>query len=93
MSADEVKEQLEFERNIKVGDKCLALWTNSGHYYQTAVEVVTVNSKSFGVRIARAIEGYPMGWKINVPNFLNMDRWTWNNRLAPLQVEAGVKRR
>ena len=90
MSADEVKEQLEFERNIKVGDKCLAHWTNYGNYYETQVEVEAVNAKSFRVRIAKAIEGYPVGWKINVPNFLNIDRWTWNNRLAPLQVEAGV---
>jgi len=97
MSADEVKEQLEFERNIKVGDKCLAHWTNCGNYYETQVEVEAVNAKSFRVRIAKAIEGYPLDWKINVPNFLNIDRWTWNNRLAPLQVdhyqeylEAGV---
>jgi len=38
-----------------------------------------------------------VGHKLNIPNFLNIDRWTWNNRLAPLQVdhyqeylEAGV---
>ena len=97
MRADKVKEQLEFERDVKVGHKCLAHWTNCGNYYETQVEVEAVNAKSFRVRIARAIEGYPVGWKINVPNFLNIDRWTWNNRLALLQVdhyqaylEAGV---
>jgi len=97
MSAEDVKEQLEFEREVKPGDRCLSHWTNCGHYYQTEVEVVAVNAKSFRVMIAEAIDGYPVSWKINIPNFLNIDRWTWNNRLAPLQVnpyqeylEAGV---
>ena len=97
MSADEVKEQLEFERNIKVRDKCSAHWTNCGNYYETQVEIEAINAKSFRVRITRATDGYPVGHKLNIPNFLNIDRWTWNNRLAPLQVdhyqeylEAGV---
>ena len=87
MSAEKVKEQIQFEREVKLGDKAIAHWTNCGHYYETEVEVVAVNAKSFGVKIARAIEGYPVGWKINVPSFLNVNRWTWNNRLAPQQVD------
>ncbi len=83
MSADEVKEQLEFERNIKVRDKCSAHWTGCGNYYETQVEVEAVNAKSFRVRITKAIDGYPVGHKLNIPNFLNIDRWTWNNRLTP----------
>ena len=87
MSAEKVKEQVQFECGVKVGDRCQALWTNSGRYYQTEVEVVAVNSKSFGVKIARAIEGYPVGWRINIPNFANSDRWSWNNRLGQLAVK------
>ena len=83
MSAEDVRKQTQFEREVKVGDKAIAHWTNCGHYYETEVEVVAVNAKSFRVMIAKAIEGYPVGWKINVPSFLNIDRWTWNNRLAP----------
>jgi len=97
LSADEVRKQTQFEREVKLGDRAIAHWTNCGRYYETEVEVVAVNAKSFRVKIAEAIEGYPVGWKINIPNFLNIDRWTWNNRLAPLQVdlyqeclEAGV---
>lgn len=83
MSEGKVQTQIQFECQVKVGDKCLALWTNSGRYYQTEVEVAAVNSKSFGVKIVKAIEGYPVGWKINIPNFANINRWTWNNRLTP----------
>jgi len=104
LSAERVKErvkksreQVQFEGGVKVGDRCQALWTNCGRYYETEVEVVAVNSKSFGVKISKAIEGYPVGWRINIPNFANSGRWTWNNRLAPQQVdpyqeclEAGV---
>ena len=87
MSADEVKEQLEFERSLKVGDKCRAHWTNCGYYYGAEVEVEAINAKSFRVRITKATDGYPVGHKLNIPNFLNMNRWTWNNRLAPLAVK------
>ena len=87
MSAEKVKEQVQFEREVKVGDKCQAHWTNCGHYYGAEVEVVAVNSKSFGVKIAKAIEGYPVGWRINIPNFANSDRWSWNNRLGQLAVK------
>jgi len=81
MSADEVKEQLEFERDVKVGDRCRAHWTNCGYYYETEAEIEAINAKSFRVRIAKATDGYPVGHKLNIPNFLNIDRWTWNNRL------------
>jgi len=97
MSAEDVKRQIQFEREVEVGDKCLAHWTNCGNYYETQVEVEAVNAKNFRVRITKATDGYPVGHKLNIPNFLNIDRWTWNNRLAPLQVdhyqeylEAGV---
>ena len=91
MSAEDYKKQCEFERNLKKGDKCLAYWTNCGRYYQTEVEVVAVNAKSYRVMIAKAIGGYPVGWKINIPNALNYDRWTWNNRLARPQEHKEVK--
>ncbi|MBA7611208.1 hypothetical protein ES703_18427 [subsurface metagenome] len=97
MSAEDVKKQIQFEREVKVGDKCKAYWTNCGHYYGTEVEVEAINQKSFRVRVSQPTDGYPDGHKLNIPNFLNIDRWTWNNRLAPLQVdhyqeylEAGV---
>ena len=84
MSKEDVKNQISFERELKLGDRCLAHWTNCGHYYETEVEVVAVNVKSFRVRITKATDGYPVGHKLNIPNFLNIDRWTWNNRLATL---------
>lgn len=83
MSGEKAQQQVQFECQVQKGDRAIAHWTNSGYYYQTEVEVVAVNSKSFGCKIVTPLEGYPVGWKINVPNFSNIDRWTWNNRLAP----------
>lgn len=83
MSADDVKNQIKFERELKPGDGCLACWTNCGYYYQTEVEVVAINARSFGVRITKATDGYPAGQRLSIPNFLNTRRWSWNNRLAP----------
>jgi len=84
MSAEDVKRQLQFEREAEVGNKSMARWTNCGHYYEAEVEIEAINAKSFRVRITRARDGYPVGHKLNIPNFLNVDRWTWNNRLAPM---------
>lgn len=81
MGAEGYKAQCQFERDVKVGDKCLASWTNSGNGYTTLVEVVSINQKSFGVKIVNGIKGYPAGWHLNIPNILNYKRWGWDNRL------------
>jgi len=92
MSADEFKELCDFERKLKVGDKCLAYWTNSGIYWRAEVKVKAINKKSYQVEIVgdvvpAGVSGmtYPVGQKLNIPNTLNYDRWTWNNRVAPLE--------
>lgn len=97
MSAEEYKAALHFERELKVGDKCLARWTNCGYGYEAEAEVVAVNPKSYGVCITKDIDGYPAGHHLNIPRILNWKKWSWNNRLAPVQVdhyqehlEAGV---
>ncbi len=84
MSAEDVKRQIQFEREVRVRDRAMAHWTNCGNYYETQVEIEAINAKSFRVRITKATDGYPVGHKLNIPNFLNIDRWTWNNRLATL---------
>ena len=86
MSVEDVKRQIQFEREVQVGDKRMAHWTNCGHYYEAEVEVEAINDKSVRVRITKATDGYPVGHKLNIPNFLNMHRWSWDNRLAPLAL-------
>ena len=83
MSVGDVKNQINFERELKSGDKCLACWTNCGYFYQGEVEVVAINVKSFRVKLLKPVDGYPTGQCLNIPNFLNSNRWSWNNRLAP----------
>lgn len=85
MGAEEFKNQCEFERNLKKGDKCLAFWTNSYRYFKTEVEVVAINKLSYRVQVVKTVDGYPAGWKLNIPTATNYDRFTWNNRLGPLE--------
>jgi hypothetical protein len=85
MGADEFKKQCEFERTLKKGDRCQAYWTNSYRYFQTEVEVEAINKASYRVRVVNTVDGYPAGWKLNIPNALNYQRFTWNNRLGPLE--------
>lgn len=86
MGYEDIRKQCDFERGVSEGDRCIAFWTNSGYYYRTEVQVDKVNEKSFRVSIQKALDGYPVGWMINVPNFLNTKRWSWFNRLAPSVV-------
>ena len=74
MSVEDAKKQIQFEREVKVGDKCQAHWTNSGCYYGAEVEVEAINARSFRVRIIQATDGYAVGHKLNIPNFLSIDR-------------------
>lgn len=76
---------LAFERRLKVGDKCYALWTNSGYCYEEKVEILKVNLKSYRVKLLKAIEGYPAGVKLNIPCILNVKQWSWNNHLEPIR--------
>lgn len=80
---NDVQKQIALERDINIGDMCRAFWTNCGHYYEAEVKLLVINAKSYQVEVTKAIDGYPVGKKLNVPSFLNTKRWTWNNRLAP----------
>ena len=80
-----------FERELKVGDRCLARWTNCGYCYEAEAEVVAVNPKSYGVRITKDIDGYPAGHHLNIPRILKWKKWSWNNRVAPLLVVVNQK--
>lgn len=89
MGAEEFIKQCRWEKELKVGDECLAFWTNSGNYYHAKVTVEAINQKSYRVRMAEEMDGYPFGWKLNIPSAANFDRWTWNNRLAPKEGSDG----
>lgn len=80
---ENIRDYLDLERRVKVGETCWAFWTNSGGYFQAEVVVEAINWMSFRVRITKPIDQYPQGTKLNIPKFNNIKRWTWNNRLAP----------
>lgn len=84
MGHEEIKAQLTFERNVELGDKCMAHWTSCGSAYSGRVEVTKLNDKSFRVKLLKANPDYPEGFLLNIPNFTNIHRWAWDNRLAPL---------
>ena len=91
MSADEFKTWVNWERNLKPGDKVLRRWTWSNGYYSAPAEVVKVNFASVRVRV---LSGYLAGRSVPSPRLWNETGsfrdtgWTPNNCLAPLP--AGV---
>lgn len=105
MKADEYRAQMQFEHGLKVGDECTAYWTNSGHAYKGRVEVEAINVQSYRVWLLEEVPTdlspggrYFMGQSLNIPSIRNLKRWSWNNRLAPVEVdhyqeylEAGVE--
>jgi hypothetical protein len=85
VGAEEFKKQVEFERQIRVGKEYTALWTNSHAYWQAQVRVLAINKQSYRVEIISGPDPYPVGWKLNIPKATNYMRFTWNNRLVPLE--------
>jgi hypothetical protein len=88
MNGEQYRKVIDFENGLKVGDECIARWTLCGYFYQTVVRVRKVNTQSFGVAIEAPLDGYPMGWGLNIPRIANIRRWSANNRLEPMKGVA-----
>jgi hypothetical protein len=81
MGAEEYRNQIKFEHDLKVGDTCRASWTNSYRVFTSKVKILVINKLSYRVKMLETVDGYPTGWKLNIPRYLNARRFTWNNRL------------
>lgn len=91
MNAEQFRKVIAFENGLKVGDECIACWTNSGHFYQTTARVRKVNEKSFVVEILASLDGYPAGHPIHAPRIADIRRWSANNRLEPIRETGGTR--
>ena len=82
-----LREQLDFEEGLKVGDVVLARWTNSYNYYAARATVRKINAKSLRVILEEPIDGYPEGWEILLPrqaDIFGAARWSVNNGAFPV---------
>ena len=59
----------------------------SSHYYQGKAEVEIIFSKSLRVRLIEVVYGYEAGESLSIPKLLNLNRWSWNKRLASMEVK------
>lgn len=84
MKAEEFRQVINFENSLRVGDTAVAYWTNCGNWCSGKVEIVAINRKSFRVRLVEDVEGYPAGQRLNIPRLMQIERWSVNNRLAPI---------
>lgn len=92
MGKERIREALAHEATLKPEDECVARWTNCGSYHEGRVKVVRVNEKSVLVELMENAptrldpkHGYPKGHRLSIPRFLDIQRWSENNRLMPLQ--------
>jgi len=92
VTAEEFRQVVNFENSLKIGDTVMAHWTNCGYDWAGKAEVVAINRKSFGVRLIEDVGdpkgmGYPAGQRLNIPRLVQIERWSVNNRLAPIPQE------
>lgn len=78
-----IEAAIVWEKDIKAGEIAIAKWTNCGNYYETEVEVIRVNVKSFAVMVKRSIGDYYIGHMLNIPRALDC-KWSRWNRLFPI---------
>lgn len=97
MTASEFKTVTEFEGSLHPGQAVYVKWSagSAGHYKGEAV-VKKINAKSVRVTLTKPVEtarwgNYPQGHEIVVPLVANIVRWTYFNRVEPMNgysVEA-----
>ena len=86
---------MEFNRNLKFGDKVLARWTNCGYQMQGTGVVTKINAKSARVVLSESVPmgewTYPVGQEIRLPIITGNGRmsadWTWNNGVFAREVK------
>lgn len=81
-----LREQLDWEAGLAVGDTVLARWTNCYRYYAARATITKINAKSMRVILEEAIDGYPAGWDIVLPrasDVFGAARWSVNNGAFP----------
>ena len=81
-----LREQLDWEDGLAVGDTVLARWTNSYNYYEARATVRKLNRKSLRVILEEPTGGYPEGWEILLPrqsDIFGAARWSVNNGAFP----------
>lgn len=75
---------INFESSLVPNSPVMAKWTNNGTKYYGMAAVVKVNKKSIRVRLTEDIIPYRKGREISVPSIDNIQQWTANNRVEPL---------
>lgn len=76
---------IDFEKSLQIGSEVYALWTNCYRYRCIKAKIVKINNKSFMVELIEAKDGYEVGTRINLPNFIN-PKWSTNNRVYTTEI-------
>ena len=87
MTGEEFKELLDFEAELRQGQKVRVRWTNCFNFYEAAATVQKVNRASVVTTldkpVAGSFGGYPAGWKITVPLWTLKSTRSNNNCVLP----------
>lgn len=88
-----LRDAIEIDRNLKVGDFVEARWTNCYRYYALRASIVKLNEKSVRVRLEEDKDGYTKSREISIPRLLNWDKHGISNCVVPLETpeSAGPK--
>jgi hypothetical protein len=82
--AEALRDRIEFEKNLAVGQEVTVRWTWCHGYYKARATVTKLNEKSAKAKIVEATGPYEAGQVITVPRILDMRRWSWDNCLEPI---------
>ncbi len=85
MKAEQMRQVLDFERNLKVGSQVVVRWTDEHGRYRGRAVVSQIQSKSYVVKLLYGTDRFEQGFAVRVPNFLkNPIAWSQFNRIEPI---------
>lgn len=94
MTATELRDVVDFELRLNVGDEVEVRWTNSHRFYAGRARIVKLNKSSIVTKLTEPVlsqlgySDYPIGHKITVPSLNAIKLWSVNNRVAPLDTSV-----
>lgn len=95
MNAMQFRDLFAFDTDLVVGQRVCIAWTNCYRTHEATATITKLNAKSVLAAIDQEIRGsnhlaidgvlYPVGHVIKAPRFVDLQHWTANNCVLPLE--------
>lgn len=84
MTGKDLQKVIDFESNLKPGDKVMVRWTNTHHVFSGPGTISKVNKRSVRVTLDQKVGWLEAGFDMSRPRYSDRT-WSSNNRVEPME--------